>query len=139
MLRVGEKIKKRREELGLTQDELAEITGYKDRSSINKIEKGGNKLPQSKIVAFSKALKTTPSYLMGWEDADKEFKPTVKEIQGIHKYRSLDEHGKSVVEYILEEEYTRCEAAKATETAAEKTIKIRCAQYHNVHFIYNHT
>lgn len=68
MLKVGERIKECREKLGLTQDELAQITGYKSRSSINKIEKGGNDLPQSKIVAFAKALKTTPAYLMGWED-----------------------------------------------------------------------
>lgn len=68
MLEVGKKIKLRREELGMTQEELAEKTGYKDRSSINKIEKGGNNLPQTKIVAFAQALHTTPSYLLGWED-----------------------------------------------------------------------
>lgn len=68
MLEVGKRIKQRREELKLTQDELAELTGYKSRSSINKIERGGNDLPQTKIVAFARALKTTPSYLLGWED-----------------------------------------------------------------------
>jgi repressor LexA len=68
MLNVGERIRECREKLDMTQDELAQLTGYKSRSSINKIEKGGNDLPQSKIVAFAKALKTTPSYLMGWED-----------------------------------------------------------------------
>lgn len=68
MLEVGKKIKQRREELGLTQDELAAKTGYKSRSSINKIERGGNDLPQTKVVAFARALDTTPSYLLGWED-----------------------------------------------------------------------
>lgn len=43
----------------MTQDELAEKTGYKSRSSINKIEKGGNDLSQSKIVLFAKILQTT--------------------------------------------------------------------------------
>ena len=65
---IGDMIKKRREELKLTQEELAEKLGYKSRSSINKIESGINELPQSKIVEFAKVLKTTPSYLMGWED-----------------------------------------------------------------------
>ena len=65
---IGDMIKKRREELGMTQEELAEKLGYKSRSSINKIESGINDLPQSKIVEFAKVLKTTPSYLMGWED-----------------------------------------------------------------------
>lgn len=42
--------------------------GYKSRSSINKIETGENDIPQSKIVAFARALNTSPSYLMGWEE-----------------------------------------------------------------------
>ncbi len=68
MLEVGKKIREMREKLGLTQDELADLTGYKSRSSINKIENGGNDLPQSKVVMFANVLQTTPAYLMGWED-----------------------------------------------------------------------
>ena len=67
MLEIGKRIRQCRERIGMTQDELAQATGYKSRSSINKIEKGGNDLPQSKIVIFAKALSTTPSYLMGWD------------------------------------------------------------------------
>lgn len=70
MFEAGQKIKQRREELNMTQDELARRTGYKSRSSINKIERGGNDLPQTKIVAFAHALDTTPSYLLGWEEND---------------------------------------------------------------------
>ena len=40
-----ERIRRRREELGLSQDELAKKLGYKSRSSINKIEKGENDIP----------------------------------------------------------------------------------------------
>lgn len=65
---LGEKIKKRREELGLSQEDLALMLGYKSRSSIAKIEADINDLTQSKIVAFSEALCTTPAYLMGWTD-----------------------------------------------------------------------
>ena len=61
-------IRRRREELGMTQDELAQLVGYKSRSSVNKIEMGENDIPLSKIVEFAKALHTTPSRLMGWED-----------------------------------------------------------------------
>ena len=61
------RIRQRREELGLTQDELAKRMGYKSRSSINKIEMGENDIPQSKIVQFAKALETTPGDLMGWD------------------------------------------------------------------------
>ena len=43
---IGERIKLRREELNLSQDELAKKVGYKSRSSINKIEQDGRGLPQ---------------------------------------------------------------------------------------------
>lgn len=66
---IGQRIKQRREELGLTQLELAQLLGYKSKSSINKIELGVQNLKQSKIKAIADALHTTPSYIMGWEDS----------------------------------------------------------------------
>lgn len=67
---IGERIKKRREELNVSQAELARRVGYSTRSTITRIERDGNGISQDKIVAIAKALKTTPSYLMGWEDED---------------------------------------------------------------------
>lgn len=67
MLEIYKRIRARREELGISQEELAKRMGYKSRSSINKIEKGENDIPQSKIIAFAQALRTTPESLMGWE------------------------------------------------------------------------
>lgn len=46
---IGERIKFKREELDISQDELARRLGYKSRSSINKIELGLQNLNQSKI------------------------------------------------------------------------------------------
>lgn len=65
-----ENIKKLREEKGLSQDALAKLTGYTDRSSIAKIEKGQVDLQQSKIALFAKALGTTSKELVGWNDED---------------------------------------------------------------------
>lgn len=65
---IGERIKIRREQLGLSQDELAKKLGYKSRSSVNKIETDSRNLTQSKIKAIADALETTPSYIMGWEE-----------------------------------------------------------------------
>lgn len=62
------RIKQRREELNLSQDDLAKRMGYRSRSTIAKIESGKNDIPQSKIAAFAKALETTPAYLMGLEE-----------------------------------------------------------------------
>ena len=55
MLALYKNIKARRLELKMSQDRLAELTGYKDRSSIAKIEKGEVDLAESKIREFAKA------------------------------------------------------------------------------------
>ena len=62
-------IKNRRKELKITQDELAKLTGYSDRSSIAKIEKGVVDLSQSKIIDFSKALNVTPTQIINAENS----------------------------------------------------------------------
>ncbi len=65
---IGTRIRTRREELSMTQEELAEKMGYKSRSTINKIELGKNDIPQNKIEAFARVLSIPPSLLMGWND-----------------------------------------------------------------------
>lgn len=88
---IGKNILKRRKELNLTQEELATLMGYKSKTSINKIEKGFNDIPQSKIMKFAEALRTTPSYLMGWQEPDYIVKaPSGEEIL-VERYRELDE------------------------------------------------
>ena len=70
MLRLYINIKERRRDLGLSQEELAKKVGYRDRTSIAKIEAGEVDLSQSRIDAFAQALETTPAYLMGWDDEE---------------------------------------------------------------------
>ena len=77
MVTLYDRIKSRRTELGLTVEELAHKMGYKDKSSISKIENGKADIPQSKIAAFADALQTTPAYLMGWEEQPEPKKPTI--------------------------------------------------------------
>ena len=64
---IGDRIRMKREELHMSQEDLALKLGYKSRSSVNKIEREASGLPQSKIVAIAKALNTTPEYLLGWD------------------------------------------------------------------------
>lgn len=59
---IGLKIKNLRENKEMSQSKLAELVGYKDKTAIAKIEAGKVDLPQSKIIAFSKALDITPSF-----------------------------------------------------------------------------
>lgn len=68
MLSLYQNIKKLREEKGLSQEALAKLIGYTDRSSITKIEKGQVDLQQSKIDLFAKALGTTSRELVGWDN-----------------------------------------------------------------------
>ena len=65
---IYDKIKKLREEKGMSQEELANKLGYKSKTSIHKIEQKLTDLPLSKVVEFAKALHTTPAYLMGWAE-----------------------------------------------------------------------
>lgn len=70
MAHIGIQIKSRREQLRMTQEELAKKLGYKSKSTINKIEMGINDISQTKIKAFADALDTSISYLMDWEHLD---------------------------------------------------------------------
>ena len=65
MSTIYDRIRARRLELGLTVEELAQQLGYKDKSSISKIENGKADIPQAKVELFARALRTTTAYLMG--------------------------------------------------------------------------
>lgn len=73
-MNVGEKIKIRRKELGLSADQLAEKLG-KDRSTIYRYEsKEIEKLPVDIIEPLAEALLVSPQYLMGWTvSAEREY------------------------------------------------------------------
>jgi repressor LexA len=67
-MKIGDRIKQRRKFLGLSVDELAEKLG-KNRATIYRYESSDiEKLPTTVLEPLADALKTTPAYLMGWED-----------------------------------------------------------------------
>jgi transcriptional regulator with XRE-family HTH domain len=68
---IGNNIKKRRLELGMTQEELAHKMGYKSRSAINKLEKNVNDINQSTLKKLGKALDINPVDLMEYGDGGK--------------------------------------------------------------------
>ena len=69
---LGERIRELRQKAGLTQEELSKEIGYSTKTSISKMENDLLDINQSTIVALARALKTTPSTLMGWEEETKE-------------------------------------------------------------------
>lgn len=102
------RIRLRREQLGMSQEELAKKMGYKSRSSINKIEMGENDIPQSKISAFAQALGTTPAYLMGWTEdkkpaATKDDELNKDEQELIKMYRAAPKEKQKAIYTLLKD------------------------------------
>lgn len=108
---IGRRIRARRLELHLSQDELAKLAGYKSRSSINKIEQGKNDIPQTKIQDIATALSTTVSYIMGAAPniptLDVAVDASDKELSLLKKYRRLDNVGKATVDAVIDVQLKR--------------------------------
>lgn len=63
-LTIGQRIRQRRKELGLTQQELANKSGYKSKTAIAKIEADERKILSSKLNAFANALNVDVNFLL---------------------------------------------------------------------------
>lgn len=100
-----DRIRSLRIERNLSQDELAKLTGYTSRSSVNKIESGLIDISIGKLILFAKALNTTPGYLLDGSA------PIIKESYSdfekdlIKKYRQLSPAGKAAVDAVLDSQY----------------------------------
>ena len=69
---IGERIKQRRKELGLSVDELADKLG-KNRATIYRYESNEiEKLPTTVLEPLADVLGVSPGFLMGWEDESSE-------------------------------------------------------------------
>ena len=78
-MRIGERIKQRRLELGYTADALAKLLN-KNRATIYRYENGDiENMPIDVLEPLAKALNTTPAYLMGWQEPHQQNKSTQTE------------------------------------------------------------
>lgn len=65
----GQRMKNRRKEIGLSAERVAEMLGVSP-ATIYRYENGDiEKVPGDRLVPIADALKTTPAFLMGWDDA----------------------------------------------------------------------
>lgn len=63
----GERLRKRREQLGLSQTEVANSVNV-SKQTLYKYENDiVSNIPSDKIEALARKLETTPEFLMGWE------------------------------------------------------------------------
>lgn len=93
-----DRIRQCRIEKGYTQEQLASMLGYTDRSSIAKIEKGLIDLSQSKITAFANALGVSTLYLMSGQGEKSEiFRKAVRaEIENCNALDDAIEAGLNI-------------------------------------------
>lgn len=110
MLTLYSNIRRRRIELGMSQDELANRTGYTSRSSIAKIEKGLVDLPQTKIQLFAQALGVEQNELMGYDhfvEDNAVFHASIlkdKELlEMITKYKTLSPARQEIIRSMIDE------------------------------------
>ena len=80
---LGLRIKNKRVELGISQEELASRMGLKSKSTICKIERGEDNLTADSVKKYANALGVTPDYLYGNEDSEghKTVKKLLIEVQ----------------------------------------------------------
>lgn len=69
MCNIGQRIKKRRQELNLSAEQLADAVGV-SHATMYRYENGSiKKVNTTKLQPIARALKTTEAYLMGWTDS----------------------------------------------------------------------
>jgi transcriptional regulator with XRE-family HTH domain len=129
-LEIKDLIKLRRQELGLTYEELGKLVGV-GKSTVRKWETGMiENMRRDNIVSLSKALNISPSILMGWEEVDikKEINKTtdtisIKERKLLNNFNNLNETGKDeaikrVSELTLIPSYIKDQSASDIKTIA---------------------
>lgn len=95
---IGERIKKRRTSLGISQVSLADKVSI-SKQSLYKYENGIiTNIPSDKISQIADALDTTPSYLMGWDKEDDD--ATISD-RLLTRYRELDDLDQAMVRRLL--------------------------------------
>lgn len=98
---LANRVRQRREELGMSQEDLALRMGYSSRTSINKIE-NGRPCSQKIIARLAEALGVSIPYLMGWlSDEQQEVqkgKPTAQGNGLTDGHRKLIEFAQSLSE-----------------------------------------
>lgn len=100
---IGEKIREARMAQGLTQVQLAKLTGEKTGTVINNWESGTSRPSIDKIPRLCQALQITPDALF---NISGEY-PSIGEMAMIRKYRVLDTFGKNAVDSVLNIEHDR--------------------------------
>lgn len=108
----GDRLKEARLSCGFTQDELAKRTGTV-KATISSYELGKTEPDMYRISQFISVLGVDANFLFRDEMAAVSKIPVTSDEQELlEKYRTLDDHGKRVVDFLLNEEAARVAASK---------------------------
>ena len=102
---VGDKIKEYRLMRGMTQQDIADALGESSGRVIYNWEKGIGRPDCDKLARLCDLLGVSADELIGCKSM--ALHPTAAEWNTLQKYRALDEHGKEIVDYLIESEYKR--------------------------------
>ena len=102
---IGEQIKKYRNIKGMTQQDIADALGESSGRVIYNWEKGIGRPDCDKLARLCDLLGVSADELIGCKSMAQ--RPTATEWTTLQKYRALDEHGKEVVDYLIDSEYKR--------------------------------
>ena len=91
-MRVGERIKSRRKEIGLSAEEVAKELGVSPATVYRYESNDIMNMRIDKLEPIAKALRTTPTYLMGWEDDKKENPPAESQriLESVNSSENID-------------------------------------------------
>ena len=119
---IGEQIKKYRNIRGMTQQDIADELGESSGRVIYNWEKGIGRPDCDKLARLCDLLGVSADELIGCKSMAQ--RPTATEWNTLQKYRALDEHGKEVVDYLIDSEYNR--VAMLTRKPKPRMLKIDC-------------
>ena len=102
---IGDRIREYREMRHLTQQQLAERIGESRGTLISNYENGTSRPDCDRLAKLCVALSITADELLGIKVDTLKLSP--EEWNRTNKIRRLDEHGKLVVDYLIDEEYAR--------------------------------
>lgn len=120
---IGERVKLRRQQLGLTQQELAKRLGNSSRASICTIEKDREDLTTTRISKLAVALDTTESFLMGWTD-----NPNSSDVSSPHNTQKVKIVSKALTKYASD---TDNDADKDTYYINKETAEVAQSLFDN--------
>lgn len=96
------------------RSQLSKLSGIPYTTIVGFFEKGTENIRRTTLIKLSDFFNCSLEYLVCDEIEDEKygqnagFEISSFEIQHIQKYRALDEHGKKIVDFNLNEEYERC-------------------------------